>query len=75
MAKLKKWIQKAKLKKGCLSKQLGIPIEKNIPMPLLNKVAKTEIGKKVATPKGKITVTPLLKKRAVMARTLKSIKR
>jgi len=35
--KIKLWIQKAKLKKGTLSKQLGIPEEENIPVSLLKK--------------------------------------
>lgn len=70
-----KWIQRAKLKKGKLSKQIGVPIAKNIPMNVLNKIASTNIGKSVKVPKGKIKVTLLLKRRAVMARNLKKIKR
>jgi hypothetical protein len=69
-----KWIQKAKIKKGALSRQLGIPIEKKIPITVLNKVVKAKIGTKVRVPKGKITVTRLIKRRAVMAKTLKLIK-
>jgi hypothetical protein len=70
-----KWIQKTKMKKGTLSRQIGIPIAKNIPMGLLNKIASTDIGKSVVVPKGRITVTRKLKRRAVMARNLKRIKR
>ena len=40
MAKDKKWIQKAIKHKGALSKQLGVPVDKNIPMAKLNKAAK-----------------------------------
>jgi len=66
-----KWIQKAKLKKGTLSRQLGIPIRKNIPIMKLNRIIATKTGNKL----GSIRVTPLLKRRAVLARTLKRIRR
>lgn len=75
------WIQKAikPNKKGALSRQLGIPISENIPITLLAKIKNTPIGDTIMNPtkKGKrrITVTPLLKKRAVMAYNLKMIKR
>lgn len=72
--KTKKWIQKTKMKKGALSRQLGVPVAKNIPIKVLDRVVKAEIGTKVMVPKGKVTVTRLMKKRAVMARTLKGIK-
>lgn len=52
------------LKEGALSKQLGIPVEKNIPKILLRKIDKAEVGTKVMLPSGKeIKVTPLLHKR------------
>lgn len=72
--KAKKWIQRTKIKKGALSKQIGVPVSKNIPIKVLNKIVKADIGTKVTVPKGRVTVTRLMKRRAVMARTLKSIK-
>ncbi len=38
----KKWIQKAIKKPGALSKQLGVPEEKNIPRKMLTKAAKSK---------------------------------
>ena len=76
-SKPRKWIAKAKIKKGALSKQLGIPEKKNIPKTLLLKIkgAKTGTTIKNPTAKGKknIPVTPKLKKRANLALTLKKI--
>ena len=74
------WIQNAlrKHKKGSLHRQLGVPAKDRIPFTLLRKIAAAEIGTKVRNPteKGKriITVTPLLKKRAVLALNLKEIR-
>jgi len=45
-----KWIQKAGIKKGALSRQLDIPIEKNIPIGLLNKIIKAEAGDTITNP-------------------------
>lgn len=74
-----KFIQKSKIKKGALSKQLGIPEKKDIPRTLLNKIIKAKKGEVIKNPtksgKKDIRVTPLLKKRSVLARTLKDIKR
>ena len=41
MAKDKKWIQKADIKEGALSKKLGVPEDKNIPMSKLEKAKKS----------------------------------
>jgi len=72
----RKWIQKAVRKRGALSRQLGIPEEKNIPITLLEKIKKAKIGSTVRNPteqgKKRIKVTRLLKKRAVLAHTLKT---
>lgn len=72
----KLWIQKAVKKKGALSRQLGIPEKENIPLSLLAKIKGTKIGSKIKNPtkKGhrKIKVTLLLKRRAVLAHTLKT---
>jgi hypothetical protein len=73
----KKWIRKAKLKKGTLSRQLDIPEEDDIPITLLRAIRDADIGDTIKNPtkmgKQKIKVTRLLKKRAVLAITLKGI--
>ena len=73
---VKKWIPQD-LKRGALSRQLGIPEEKNIPFTLLEKIRRTKIGERIRNPtktgKRLIRVTRLLKKRAVLALTLKRI--
>ena len=73
------WIQHAVKRPRALSRQLGIPIKDNIPKTLLEKIAKTPIGKTIRNPtrKGKrrIKVTRKLKKRAVLALTLKRLAR
>jgi len=58
MVKDGKWIQKAKIKKGALSKQLGVPEKKDIPISKLKAAAKK--GGKLA-------------KRANLALTLKKL--
>lgn len=77
MKRIKKWIQKAIWKKGTFSSQLGIPEEKDIPVPLLNKIIKAKPGDSITNPsklgKRRIKVTRLLKKRANLAKTLKKI--
>lgn len=72
--KTRKWIQKAKIKKGTLSRQLGIPVEKSIPMHILMKVRKTEVGRKIRVGSKSVPVTTLLKRRANLAINLKRIK-
>jgi len=57
----KKWIQKAIKKKGALHKELGVPEGKKIPAKKLAKAAKSK--------------NPTLKKRAVLAETLKKLKK
>jgi hypothetical protein len=39
-----KWIQRTHMKKGALSKQLGVPLKKNIPVTLLNKIVSAKAG-------------------------------
>jgi len=71
------WIQHAIRKEGALSRQLDIPVEEDIPTTLLKKIVNTPIGRTIRNPtkKGKkrIKVTRLLKKRAVLALTLKRL--
>jgi len=72
-----KWIQKIKLKKGILHKQLGIPKDKKIPLTLLNKIISSDTGKNIKnsskTGKKNIKVTSALKKKANLARNLKKL--
>jgi len=68
------WIQKAIKKPGALSKQLGIPMEKNIPASTLRKIVKAETYKVVRID-GLKRITPLLKKRASLALTLRKFNR
>lgn len=68
-----KWIQKTKIKRGRLSRQLGIPEKKNIPMTTLNRIIKAKPGQTISSGKKKIKVTRLLERRAIMARNLKRI--
>ena len=74
-----KWIQKAGIKKGALSKQLDIPIAKDIPMRLLDKIVRAKAGDVITNPsklgKRRIKVTHLLERRAILARNLKRMKR
>lgn len=70
------WIQKAVRKRGALSRQLGIPEKENIPISLLTRIKGAKIGSKIRNPTKKghkrIKVTLLLKRRAVLAHTLKT---
>lgn len=71
----KYWIKKAVKRKGSLSRALGIPIEDNIPMELLNAIVRAKAGQTIRNPttKGKriIKVTRRLEHQAVLARNLK----
>lgn len=71
------WIQKTKIKKGALSRQLGIPEEENIPGTLLDKVVEAKPGQTITNPtkegKRRIKVTRLMERRAILARNLKNI--
>ena len=75
----KKWMRKVAIKKGSLSRQLEIPIEANIPITLLKAIRDAKIGSTIKNPtksgKPRIKVTRLLKKRAVLAITLKNTRR
>ena len=74
-----KWIKKAHIKKGALSKQLHIPEKENIPMGLLNKIVSAKAGETIRNPtktgKRRIKVTRLLERRAILARNLKRMRR
>ena len=64
-----------KIKEGALSKQLGIPVKKNIPIMLLRRLVKIENGKTFMLNGKERKMTPLLKKRVSLAITLKSLKK
>ncbi len=74
---MRKWIQKTHLKKGMLSRQLGIPERQNIPSSLLTKIIRSKAGNTITNPtksgKRRIKVTRLLERRAILAQTLKKI--
>lgn len=75
----KKFIQRIGIKRGALSKQLGIPTEKNIPVTLLNKIIRSKAGNTIRNPtlsgKRVIKVTRLLERRAILAMNLKNFQR
>ena len=60
-----RWIQEATNphRKGALHRQLGIPQNKTIPKATLRDITNTEVGKHTHG----VTVTALLKRRAVFA--------
>lgn len=73
----RKFIRKAIKKPGSLSRQLDIPIEKDIPITLLKKIAAAKAGQTIINPtkqgKKRIKVTRLLERRAIFAITLKKM--
>lgn len=76
---MKKWIQKSKLKKGGLHRQLGIEMDDKIPKTLLNKIVKAKAGDTIKNPtkegKKRIKMTRLLERRAIFAKTSRKFKR
>lgn len=66
------WIQEAIRRPGALRKQLGIRTGQKIPAEVLRRIAEAEIGEKVRVD-GTMRVSPTLKKRAVLARTLRRL--
>ena len=73
-----KWIQDIDIKKGALHKQLGIPEDEKIPMSLLEKILIAKPGDKVTYyvdgKKKEVKVTPLLQRRARLAKTFKEMR-
>lgn len=73
----RRFIQKANLKKGALSAQLGIPEKENIPYALLDKIIMAKPGQTIHNPTSmgykNIKVTRLMERRAIFARNLKRI--
>ena len=76
-----KWIQEIDIKKGALHKQLGIPEDQKITMSLLDKILLSRPGDTISfklpgmKKTKKIKVTPLLLKRARLAKTLKQLRK
>jgi hypothetical protein len=74
------WIQRAlRFKKtGATHRMLGIPSGHKLPFTLLERIKSADIGDVIINPtktgKARIKVTPLLKKRAVLAYTLKRMR-
>ena len=69
------WIQKAIKKPGALRRQLGVPKDKKIPKTLLERIRSAKVGTRIRNPtktgKRSITVTRKLKRRAIVALTLR----
>jgi hypothetical protein len=74
MVKRKKVI----VKRGALSRQLGIDIKDNIPITLLKKISNSRTGSNIRNPtqtgNKTIPVTRLIKKRSIMAFAAKKIR-
>ncbi|MBU0847617.1 hypothetical protein KKH23_10565 [Patescibacteria group bacterium] len=72
-----RWIGRAIKRPGALSQQLGIPEERNIPTTLLRAIRRAPLGSTLQNPtrvgKREIPVTRLLKQRAGLALTLRSV--
>ncbi|HEX9740620.1 MAG TPA: hypothetical protein VGA29_07580 [Ignavibacteriaceae bacterium] len=77
--KTDKFIQGAVKKPGSLSRQLGIPVKEKIPISLLDKIIHARAGQIITNPtkmgKKRVKVTKLLERRAILARTLKKLRR
>ncbi len=73
------FIQKIGIKKAALSRQLGIPVEKNIPITLLKTIVRSRAGRTIRNPtksgKKNIKVTRLLERRAILAINLKNFRK
>ena len=76
---MSKWIQKAVKKKGSLSRQLRIPVKRNIPVTLLRRVVRAKPGQVIRNPTSvgarRVRVTRLMERRAILALNLKKLKR
>lgn len=73
----KKWIQATGLKRGALSRQLGIAEKEDIPKTLLDAIIRAKAGQRISNPtkvgRPCLKVTRLMERRAIMARNLKEI--
>lgn len=77
MGKVKKKLFIKRLKKGALSRQLGIAKKDDIPMTLLRMIVIAKIGEVIRNPtklgRRRLPITRLLIRRAVLAITLKKL--
>ena len=73
----KRWIQGAirNKKKGALHRQLGYSEGHTIPRGVLKDIVESPIGTKFRTSHKTGTITPLLKRRAVLANNLRNIRK
>jgi len=79
----KYWIQKAIKKRGALETyfalKLGIPKKAKIPTQLLKKIVGARSGQRVELKyrnrKARVKVTPLLERRAILALTLRKLRK
>jgi hypothetical protein len=71
--KEEKWIQDIEMKKGGLKKMLGYGKDEDIPDGIIEEIIKEKVGSEIEVKGEKIKITPLMKKRANLARTLKKI--
>ena len=76
---VKRWIQRAIHRPGKLHSDLGIVKGKKIPMSLLNKIVGAKAGQRITNPtsvgRKRILVTRKIEQRAILARSLKRLKR
>jgi hypothetical protein len=68
-----KWIPKH-IKSGALHGQMHIPLSEHIPLHYLDDVIRTSIGHKVEIDGNWVTVTHLLKERAVFTKNARKFK-
>lgn len=68
------WIKETKMKKGALHRQLGYDMDEKIPDGILKRIVDGEVGTKIKVKGEEKTITALMKKRANLAKTLKSLK-
>jgi len=79
----KYWIQEAIKKRGALERffalKLGIPKSARIPTKLLKKIVAAKAGQRVELKyrnrRARVTVTPTLERRAILALTLRKLRK
>ena len=73
------WIQRAIKHRGALHRQLKIPPRKKIPIKLLKAIVRAKAGQTIRNPtkvgKRRIKVTRLLERRAILALTLRKLRK
>jgi hypothetical protein len=76
---VKRWIQRAIVRPGTLSKALDIPDKENIPVTLLKRIVKASSGDMIKNPtkigRKRIKVTRSLERKAILALNLKKMKK